>query len=63
VAPSRDGLNRRRELHEVEHASAETAAASNVPILAEKRRWLIAFTQLVAVQVAVIVAVELAARS
>lgn len=63
LAPPRDGLNRRRELHEIEHASTETAAASNAPILAEKRRWLTAFTQLVALQVSVIVAVELAARS
>lgn len=54
---------RRRELHEVERASAETALASNGPVLAEKRRWLFAFTQLVALQAAVIVAVELAARS
>jgi hypothetical protein len=54
---------RRRELHEVERASSEATLASNGPILAEKRRWLFAFTQLVALQVAVIVAVELAARS
>lgn len=52
----------RRQLVERDLAEATAARSENDAILGEKRRWLAAFVQLVALQTALIVVVELAAR-
>ena len=53
---------RRRQLVERDLAEASAERYENESLLDQKRRWVLAFTELVALQTALIVAVELAAR-
>lgn len=55
-------LHQRRQFAERELVEANSARYANESILRQRRRWLTAFAQLVALQTALIVAVELAAR-
>lgn len=54
--------HRRGQIAERQLAEVSAARYENDATLVQKRRWVAAFTQLVALQTAVIVAVELAAR-
>lgn len=55
-------LQRRRDFAERDLAAASATRYENDVVLDQKRRWVGAFAQLVALQAAMVVAVELAAR-